>query len=115
MSTNATANLANGLTLFLTAAGVDLLLRREGKQYRARADYATLQTVLDDQAAIVEFTDDDEVVNVTLDDEFFELKLQPKGHYFSFLEQMPPKAEAVSIAEARKLFRAAQRSKAKAK
>lgn len=105
--------LSDGITLFLTAAGIDLILREGGKQHRCRVEYGSLSGTIAKKAVEIELTDNDEIINAIVDDEHFELRLQPKGHYFSFLDQMPPKSEQISIAEARKLFRAAQRAKAK--
>lgn len=107
------SQLADGITLFLTAAGVDLILREGGKQHRCRIEYSSLSGTLTKRPVSIEFTDDDEIIHCILEDESFELRLQPKGHYFSFLDQMPPKSEQINITEARKLFRAAQRAKAK--
>lgn len=111
---NQTANqLADGITCFLTAAGIDLILREEGKQHRCRVEYGSLSGTIARRPVQIELTDDDEIINSIIDDEHFELRLQPKGHYFSFLSQMPPKSEQIDITEARKLFRQAQRAKAK--
>lgn len=111
MSSN--ANLTSGITAFLTVAGVDLVLRDHGNQTRCRVDYSSMAGTLNNEPVSVEFTDDDDLISVELGDRTFGLKLQKAGHYFSYLEPLPPKADAADISEARRLFRQAQKAKAK--
>ena len=104
---------AANITAFLTIAGIDLVLRKDGVQYRARVTYDAMQAELDGKIALVDLTDDDEVLAVSYDGLDLELKLQPKGHYFAWLQSIE-RADACDISEARRLLRNAARSKAKA-
>lgn len=111
--TQANTNTAANITAFLTVAGIDLVLRRDGVQHRARATYDRLETFLDGVLTQIELTDDDDVLSVKFGDLELDLALQPKGHYFSWLQSIE-KADACDISEARRLMRVALKAKAKA-
>lgn len=99
------------LTAFLTAKGIDFVLRVNNVQHRSRVDYAYMKGTLDGRVITVDLTDDDDTIAVEFADLSLELKLQPKGHYFSWLKSID-KAGAVDISEARRLLREAIKAKA---
>lgn len=100
------------ITIFLTAAGLDLVLRRDNVQHRARAPYGTMSCELDGKLAVLDFTESDDTIVVTYDKVELQAKLQPKGHYFTWLKPIA-KAKTVAIDEAKRLMREAMRAKAK--
>lgn len=108
----AVTNTAPCLTAFLTLAGIDFVLRVAGAQHRCRIPYTAMQGTLADRQLVVNLTDDDDLLAVEFDGLQLEMKLQPKGHYFSWLQQIE-KAQPCDINEARKQVRAAARAKAK--
>lgn len=99
------------ITAFLTVAGIDLVLRRDGVQHRARATYDRLETFLDGVLTQIELTDDDSVISVKFGNIELDLTLQPKGQYFAWLQPVA-KADACGISQARQLMRDARKSKA---
>jgi hypothetical protein len=111
MSTNVT-NANPNLTAFLTAKGIDFVLRANNVQHRSRIDYAYMKGTLDGRVITVDLTDSDDTLAVEFAGLNLELKLQAKGHYFSWLQTIE-KADAVDISEARQLLRNAIRAKAK--
>lgn len=108
---NTANNPAANITAFLTAAGVDLVLRKDGTQLRARAPYESMSCELAGSPVLVDFTETDDELVVTLGKLELTLTLQPKGHYFGWLQQIA-KAEPIDIVAARKLHRDAMRAKA---
>lgn len=112
-STVTPVNADPSITAFLTAQGIDLVLRANNMQHRSRIAYQHMKGTLDGRVVTVELTDDDDTIAVEFAGLNLELKLQPKGHYFSWLKTIE-KAEAVDITEARRLLRNAARANAKA-
>lgn len=96
----------NCISAFPTHAGVDVIVTRHGQRRRARVAYATLVGSYSDAAGehvvTVDFTDSDDVINVTVDDCDIELRKQPKGHFFGWFDRLEP-SPSISIAMARKL------------
>lgn len=99
----------NNITAFVTVAGIDLVLRENGVVHRARAEYETMTTELDGDKAVVELTDSDDRLLVTIGPHEYELKVQPKGHFFSWLKPIE-RAQPCSIEMARQLMRNARKS-----
>lgn len=95
-------NTADSITCFITERGIDVVLRVDNAVARTTVPYETLTSVIDNRPIAVKFDgkrDDVLLVNVA---KLFrgELRLQPAGHFFSFLRPLE-KAAPISVAEAR--------------
>lgn len=111
-NSNQVVNADPNLTAFLTAKGIDFVLRANNVQHRTRVAYEHMKGTLDGRVITVDLTDDDDVLAVEFAGLSLEMRLQPKGHYFAWLQAID-KADAVDISEARRLLRNAVRAKAK--
>lgn len=103
-------NTADSITCFVTDRGIDVVLRINNEPMRTTVPYETLTSVIGKGTIAVKFDDKrDDVLSALLLEEndkrgriLFrgELRLQPAGHFFSFLRPLE-KATPISLAEAR--------------
>lgn len=93
---------SDSITCFVTDRGIDVVLRLDNVPVRTTVPYETLTSVIDKRPVAIKFDDKrDDVLLVNVAKLFRgELRLQPAGHYFSFLRPLE-KATPISLAEAR--------------
>lgn len=90
------------ISAFLTQAGVDLVLREDDVETRARLPYESLKGTLGTDAVTVKFGDVDERLTVQIGDVLHSLRQQPKGHFFAWLSGYEA-SPRIDVAQARKL------------
>jgi hypothetical protein len=111
-----TQNLASSpvITAFLTVSGIDLVISQDSRRVDStRIAYEHMKGTLNGHAVCVELTEDDELISVEYGDMVLGLRQQPKGHYFSPLRPLPPKAEPADVSFARKAIAKAGMSRAR--
>ena len=102
MDTQPTA-FANGWTIFITEAGMDIVLRDNDGETRGRASSLSGDTIsgvfpIDSDEPIAITIRKDNTLVLSYEDRLWTLK-QPAGktHYFAFLDQWPEKSPQCSL------------------
>ena len=95
----------SNITAFLTNDGIDVVARNEADanavSTRTRLSYEELAGEINGLPVAISFTDADDELVCCIGDHVVTLKLQAKGHFFSFVLPLP-KSTPISLAEARK-------------
>lgn len=97
-----TAPTAPYITAFLTAAGIDLVLRDAERNHRCRVSYVEMTGVLAGQPIQIEIGEADDQLTVVCGKTEIVLKLQPKGHFFGWIKPID-RSEPITLEQARLL------------